>query len=125
MLPADELTIAVTGDVASGLADWLPPVDILETPTAFEIALELCGVVRDDVQVGFREGRLTVWGTRRPDTAGEALHYRERRTGRFVRAFSFRTPVDGGRIAARLRQGVLALTVPKRQPRRIPLASGG
>ncbi len=106
-----------------GSADWLPPVDILETPTAFHVAVELCGVSREDVRVGFQDGRLTVWGRRRSGAEDETLHYRERRVGRFVRAFSFRTPVDGAGIAASLRQGVLALNVPKTPPRKIPLDS--
>ena len=129
MPQADGQTISVTGGRApapgEGPGDWLPPVDIVETETAFEIAVELCGVSREDVSVGFQDGRLTVWGRRRSDAAGETLHYRERRVGRFVRAFRFRTPVDGAGIAASLRQGVLTLNVPKKRPRRIPLESGG
>jgi len=104
-----------------GAADWLPPVDIGETAEGFQVVVELCGVAREDVSVGFHEGRLTVWGERRREGAAETVHYRERRSGRFLRAFRFRTPVEGDRIAASLKQGLLTLTVPKRRPRRIPL----
>jgi HSP20 family protein len=96
-------------------------VDIVETPTAFEVAIEVCGVSRDDLHASFEEGRLSVWGVRRP-SEGETHHYRERRMGRFARAFSFRTPVDEAAVSAKLARGVLTLTVPKRLPRRIALA---
>ena len=102
--------------------DWLPPADIIETREAFEISLEICGVSRDEIVVGLEDDRLTVSGVRLTDTEERVCHYRERQRGRFVRAFSFRTPVDDERIEARLADGVLFLTIPKRRPMRIPLA---
>jgi HSP20 family protein len=122
---SDEHELTVIGGRAAtpfeGVSDWLPPVDIVETPTAFEVAIEVCGVSRDDLHASFEEGRLSVWGVRRP-SEGETHHYRERRMGRFARAFSFRTPVDEAAVSAKLARGVLTLTVPKRLPRRIALA---
>ena len=120
----DEQEFSVTGGrVAApgeGVVDWLPPVDIVETPAAFKVTIEVCGVSREDIHASFEEGRLSVWGVRRP-TVDETHHYRERRMGRFARAFSFRTPVDQAGVSAGLARGVLTLTVPKRLPRRIPL----
>jgi HSP20 family protein len=116
-----QVAISLGGASASDQsdADWLPPVDIVETPGAFEVTVELCGVPREDIRVGFEENRLTVWGVRRPQDDREVHHYRERRIGRFARAFSFRTPVEGEGIAARLEQGVLRLSIPKAQPKRV------
>jgi len=109
------------GPPADATSDWLPPVDIVDTPTAFEITVEVCGVPRDDINIHLDGGRLTVWGVRHPGGEAELHHYRERRLGRFARSFSFRTPVDQRGIAARLADGVLTLTLPKQQPKRIPL----
>ena len=101
--------------------DWLPPADITETDDAFRIALELCGVDRHGVDIQLTDGRLTISGVRETDVPGEVCHYRERPRGRFVRAFSFRTPVDDDAIEARLADGLLTVTVPKRRPTRVPL----
>lgn len=101
--------------------DWLPPVDILETATAFEVALDICGVPRDAIDVRLEDDRLTVSGARTPRDEPEVCHYRERPVGRFARAFTFRTPVDADGIQAKLADGVLSLTVPKQLPRKIAL----
>jgi len=121
---SDEHELTVTGGRGAapmeGVADWLPPVDIVETPTDFRVTVEVCGVPREDIHASFEEGRLSIWGVRRPSD-GETHHYRERRMGRFARAFSFRAPVDEAGVSAKLARGLLTLTVPKRLPRRIPL----
>jgi HSP20 family protein len=102
-------------------AEWLPAVDILDRPEAFEVAIELCGVRREDISIQLEAGRLTVSGERLPDPEAELCHYRERRFGAFARAFTFRSPVEEAAVAARLEQGVLTLTIPKRLPRKIGL----
>jgi len=101
--------------------DWLPPVDILETPTSFEVALDICGVSREQIDVRLEGGRLTVSGVRESAERDEFCHYRERQVGRFARAFTFRTPVDADDIEARLAHGVLSMSIPKQRPRRVDL----
>ncbi len=101
--------------------DWLPPVDILETPTSFEVALDVCGVPREQIDVRLEDGRLTVSGTRELDEGDEFCHYRERQVGRFARAFTFRVPVDADGIEAKLADGVLTLTIPKQLPTQVEL----
>jgi HSP20 family protein len=101
--------------------DWLPPVDIVETPTDFEVALSISGVPREEIDVHLEHDRLTVSGTRKAAAQGELCHYRERPVGRFFRAFSFRTPVDADGIQAKLANGVLRLRIPKQLPRNVEL----
>lgn len=110
-----------TTSAGSGI-DWLPPVDIVETETAFEVALDICGVPRDAIDVRLQDDRLTVSGARAPGDAAEVCHYRERPVGRFTRAFTFRTPVDADGIEAKLADGVLSLSVPKQLPRKVALS---
>jgi len=109
-----------TGNAAGGrtATDWLPPADILETPQGFEVTLEVCGAPREAIDVRAEENRLTVSGERR-DVEGEFCHYRERPVGRFARSFSFRVPVDADGIRAALAEGVLTLTIPKKEPTRV------
>ena len=43
---------------------WLPPVDVYETESAFVIEADLPGVHRENVDIQFDRGALTITGTR-------------------------------------------------------------
>ena len=101
--------------------DWLPPVDIVEAPDLFKVALDLCGILREAIDVRLERDRLTVSGVRGPADENEVCHYRERQVGRFARAFTFRVPVDADGIEARLTDGILLLSIPKRLPKKVEL----
>jgi HSP20 family protein len=66
---------------------WEPPVDVLETDTDLLVVIALPGVARDEVEVVFSHGELTVRGTRRwPCLQRPARVYRiELPHGRFER----------------------------------------
>lgn len=104
--------------------DWLPPADIAETPSGFEVTLEICGVSRGAIEVHAEESRVTVSGERPGAVEGEVCHYRERRVGSFRRSFAFRAPIDSDGIRAALTDGVLSLTIPKRTPTRVSVEGG-
>jgi HSP20 family protein len=44
---------------------WEPPIDVLETDAELLVVIALPGVTRDEVQIVFGHGELTVRGTRR------------------------------------------------------------
>jgi HSP20 family protein len=99
---------------APGPAGWTPPVDLHETPDSYVVTAELPGLTRDDIEIRFHEGRLTISGTRRERTAVcEQYHRVERGHGAFSRTFQLPVPVDPDRIAADLLDGVLTVTCPK------------
>jgi HSP20 family protein len=98
---------------APGPAGWSPPVDLLETAEAYVIIAELPGVDRGDLTISLHDdGRLTVAGVRRERTS-EEYHRVERGHGSFSRTFHLPVPVDGDRITADLRDGVLTVNCPK------------
>ena len=99
--------------------DWLPAADIIETSDGFEVALEICGVPRQAIEVSVDDARLTVSGTRTKDNGAEVVHHRERRLGRFGRSFAFRVPVDPHGVQASLANGVLTVRIPKQVPTRV------
>lgn len=99
---------------APGPAGWSPPVDLLETADAYVIVAELPGVDRNDLTISLHDdGRLTVAGVRRERVGGEEYHRVERGHGSFSRTFHLPIPVDGDRISADLRDGVLTVSCPK------------
>jgi len=98
---------------------WMPLADVYETAEAYVLELELPGIARDEVDVQIRGDELVVRGERRPPPGGrpDAFHRLERRNGPFGRAFRFSEQVDGDRISAEFRDGLLRLEVPKARPR--------
>jgi HSP20 family protein len=98
---------------APGPAGWTPPVDLLETTDAYVIIAELPGVERDEITISMHDdGRVTFAGVRR-ERVGDEYHRVERGHGTFSRTFHLPIPVDGDRISADLRDGVLTVTCPK------------
>lgn len=118
------------GDEETGhmLADWVPAVDIKEEPAQFVIHADLPGVDIKDIEITLENGVLTLKGQRAAEKKEETQQYRrvERVRGTFLRRFSLPDAVDAEKVAARCKDGVLEVVVPKReaaQPRRIAIES--
>jgi HSP20 family protein len=121
LLALHERMERLAGPEASG---WTPPVDLYETADAFVVSAELPGLTREDIEIRFLDGQLTLQGTRRtpPDVPCERYHRVERGHGAFSRRFALSAPVDPHGISADLRDGILTIRVPKATadaPRRI------
>ena len=113
-LLADTTTTARTGaDEAYGA--WVPPVDIFEKGDHLVIRAEVPGVDRSDIDVRVENGVLQMRGERKTDLEiDDRTAYRmERVYGNFTRSFTLPTTVDASKIAAKYRDGVLEVTIPK------------
>ncbi len=104
-------------------SDWSPAVDAYETADRYVVAVELAGLSRDDVHLEAQEDRLTLSGARPARPVPPArFHQVERGHGPFTRSFAFAQPIDVEGIVAEFQDGVLTVTIPKKQrprPRRI------
>jgi HSP20 family protein len=97
-----------------GPTGWTPAVDILETTNQYIVIAEVPGMSRDELDISVHEGRLTIAGERRERTPQcEQYHRVERGHGSFSRTFHLPVAVDGDRVTADLRNGVLTVTCPK------------
>ena len=106
--------ISTGGNLAR--SEWLPPVDISETETAYTIEIEIPAVAREDVSVSVKDGVLSVTGERNVEKEKEGKRHRvERRFGRFARSFRLPENVDEENIAASSEGGVLSLVINKRE----------
>jgi len=97
---------------------WVPPVDIFETD-AHEVVIkvDLPDVKREDINVTFEHGVLTLRGERKldEDTRNEQFQRRERYHGAFSRSFTLPNTVDASRISAAYKDGVLTVRLPQRE----------
>ena len=101
----------------------IPRVDVLEDQTGITLLADLPGVARDSLAINVEGDSLTIEGevTAATPQAMEAA-YAEVRVPRYRRSFTLSRELDGGRIEAHLKDGVLRLRIPKQehaQPRRI------
>jgi HSP20 family protein len=108
----------------SGTSHWQgegiasPRLNVTETDKAFEIQAEMPGVRKDDVKVAIENQRVTIEGECRhadQKREGENVVYSERSVRKFARAFTLPSDVDESTAQARLEDGVLNLTLPKKE----------
>lgn len=111
-------------DTTSAVSDWVPAVDIRETPDAWLIHADIPGVKVEDIEIHMENGVLSISGKREFDNTEEKEGYKrvERVRGRFHRRFSLPDTANGDKISAKTNNGVLDITIPKQEkvlPRKI------
>lgn len=96
---------------------WVPPVDINETEDNLVLKAELPGIKPDDVEIRVEDNTLYLKGERKfeREVKEENLHRVERSYGTFSRSFSLPSSVDPEKIKAEYQNGILTLTMPKRE----------
>ena len=121
-----------TQDGGSRLAPY--GVDIREDQDHFYVEAELPGFKKDDIDITLENQTLTISGERREESSnnkkgevynkGELLLH-ERRYNRFLRSFTLPPTVDEQSVNAKLADGVLTITLNKREetkPRKISVS---
>lgn len=105
-----------------------PAVDVFEDSQGITLWADLPGVTKDKLDVKVHDGNLYIEAEAGvPTPAGLRLQHAEIREPRFTRAFSLSPDFDTSKIDANLRDGVLKLTIPRRdeaRPRRIEVQTG-
>lgn len=103
---------------------WSPAVDIYETENELVLKADLPDVDLKDIDVRVENQTLTISGERKfeQEHAGKGYHRLERSYGNFVRSFAVPNSFDTDHIAAAFKNGVLSVTLPKKEaakPRQI------
>jgi len=100
-----------------GAGMWTPAVDIYETSEVVVVKAELPGLTKDQVGIEVKDGLLSLKGERKieKDVKEENYHRIERAYGTFQRSFSLPASVDQEKISASLKDGILELTLPKKE----------
>jgi HSP20 family molecular chaperone IbpA len=93
---------------------FLPPADIYETNDALNVVVEMPGVEKSSVDIRVEDGVLKIDG-RLDFSKYQGLQplYTEYNVGHYSRSFRLSSKIDQNKIAAELKDGVLALVLPK------------
>jgi len=104
-------------DRLAATAGWAPAVDVYETDQSVVLKAELPGVDPKDVEARVEDGTLYLKGERKfENEVKEGSYHRvERAYGSFTRTFALPTSVDAEKVAAEYKDGVLTLSLPKRE----------
>ncbi len=91
------------------------PLDVQEDANCLVVTLDLPGVRKEDIQVAYDDGILTLTAERKgtSETKDEGYLRRERYQGRFERRLAVRTPINTDTIKAAYKDGVLTVTLSK------------
>jgi len=100
---------------------WTPAsvvdVDIVENEGNYTLTAELPGVDKKDLKVTVENDTLTIEAEKRNSHESEkdGHYHSERSYGKFSRSFKLNGQVDAEKIDAEYKDGVLNLTLPKRE----------
>jgi HSP20 family protein len=96
--------------------NWMFPVDIKENDNSIVVHAEIPGMNKDDIKLSYDDNVLSIRGERKSDVREEKANYIkvERKYGFFSRSFSIDVPVDHEAIKASYKDGILEITLPKK-----------
>ncbi len=92
-----------------------PSVDIFETDGNIVLKAELPGMKKEDIEVTFANGAITISGEKKKEEEVKRKDYYkwERSYGSFCRTFSLPADVKTDKIKSTFKDGVLEITMPK------------
>jgi HSP20 family protein len=93
-------------------------IDLSEQDGSYAVKAEIPGVKKDDIDVHIDGKMVTIsaevkWEKEKKDNGGRMLRH-ERQEGYASRSFNLACPVDEAKVQANYKDGILALTLPKK-----------
>ncbi len=105
------------GGEESNLTTWAPAVDIFETEHELVVKADLPDIDPKDLDIRVENNILTIRGERKFEKNVDQDNYLrvERAYGSFARSFTLANTVNSEAIKADYQNGVLTLSIPKRE----------
>ncbi len=103
------------GDETPTLGAWTPKLDLSETKDSFTVKAEVPGIEPKEIQLTLENGYLTIRGEKHQEVEqkDERFYRAERTYGAFVRSLRLPANVDGSKVNASFKNGVLTVLLPK------------
>ncbi len=106
--------------------EWMPSVDVIEEDNQFLVKADIPGVDPKDIEVTLDGGNLVIRGERKweKEEKKEGYMRTECSHGMFYRRFNLPETADPEKISAKGKDGVLTVTIGKREvskPKRISI----
>jgi HSP20 family protein len=100
-------------DMTAG--DWAPKLDVSETKDAMVVTAEMPGIDPKEIEIALTGDLLTLKGEKEKETGEkeERFHRVERTYGAFLRSVRLPMAVDGSKVTATFKNGVLVVALPK------------
>jgi len=114
----DRINQAFSSDLSKNvLSDFSPSVNTREGEYAYHIDVDLPGVKKEDISVKVENNVLTLKGERKTkeEVKKEDYYKMESSFGSFMRSFTLPDNVDAENIHAENKDGVLEITMPKKE----------
>jgi len=98
-------------------ADFFPAVDVYETSDSVVVEVEVPGMKKDDIKITVEDNILRIRGEKKLERENKDKNYHvvERSYGTFERAFRLPDYVDMEKIKAKFENGILTITLPKKE----------
>ncbi len=109
-----------TAPAAEGRRVRSPALDVAESDAGYTVKLEVPGVTKEDVKISVEGRQVNVQAQSQQSEEkkdGDRIVYQERSVSSYSRSFTLPQEVEQGDAAAKLENGVLTLTLPKRSAR--------
>ena len=121
------LQLRAFGSAGAEAKQWSPALDVFEDGDTYTVALEAPGLKKEEFEISYHDGVLSVAGERKKTEEGPQLtcFRRERCYGKFSRSVSLPAEVKAEAITASYKNGVLLVTLPKAEqakPRQIEVS---
>ncbi|MCY4275230.1 MAG: Hsp20/alpha crystallin family protein [Gammaproteobacteria bacterium] len=97
---------------------YSPALDIIESENKYIVKANLPGINRDDLSVSVKEGMLTIEAESKSDNLekdGQTVIRLERHAGKYFRRLRLGKMIDDSAISADYKDGVLIVTIPRRE----------
>ena len=100
---------------AISVTEWSPLVDISEDDKEYVVKAEIPEMKKEDIKINVHDDVLTVSGERKyeKEDKGKKYHRVERAYGSFMRSFALPENVDGSKLSAEYKDGMLKVHLPK------------
>jgi HSP20 family protein len=102
-------------ELPAALGSWVPSLDLTETKDALVVKVEMPGMDPNDIHVALQENLLTITGEKKEEKEEKDARYHrmERSAGAFTRSVRLPVAVDGSKVTATFKNGLLTVTLPK------------